>query len=375
MNTIAIDAKSLLLSADLERDDILEAIDRLPEHHKSVFNMYVIDRFSHSEIGKILHISTGTSKSHLSRARKAIQLFLLERIKEKPVDEKKKRRIAFLIFLGFGNQMFANFCKKQFKDFEIEPLETFESVTNKGTFPSQFIGLAKINPVPKFMTIAICFLGVLGVAFYAYFFDVKDIPQKHPKPDLESVDIIPENQLPVAVEDTAKGEEPATEPKSIKTLFTHEKATVTNKNSQKTIEEVNSIVTKDSVKNEPQKVVIIKRQIVKKIPFMFQNKILLFFLAFTTYTFSQEKKIDTIYVYEEIIIHDTVFIEKPLKIDKAIFTETDKKDLLELTQNGKKITVDTLIINSKKGLKKTKKLVFWRPITSRFSQQQPVQGS
>ena len=264
MNTIAIDAKSLLLSADLERDDILEAIDRLPEHHKSVFNMYVIDRFSHSEIGKILHISTGTSKSHLSRARKAIQLFLLERIKEKPVDEKKKRRIAFLIFLGFGNQMFANFCKKQFQDFEIEPLETFESVTNKGAFPSQFIGLAKINPVPKFMTIAICFLGVLGVAFYAYFFEVKDIPQKHPKPDLESVDIIPENQLPVAVEDTAKGEEPATEPKSIKTLFTQEKATVTNKNSQKTTEEVNSIVTKDSVKNEPQKVVIIKRQIVKK---------------------------------------------------------------------------------------------------------------
>lgn len=265
MNTIEIDAKSILLSADLERDDILAAIDRLPEHHKSVFNMYVIDQFSHSEISKILHISAGTSKSHLSRARKAIQLFLLERIKEKPVDEKKKRRIALLIFLGFGNQMFANFYKKQFQDFEIKPLQSFESASNKTTIPGQFIGLTKINPVPKFITMGICFLGLIGIAFYAYNFDVKDIPQKkHPNLDLESVDNTPKNQLVVNVEDTAKNEEPAIEPKNINTLFIHEKTALSKNNPQKIAEVATTISPKDSVKNEPQKVVIIKRQIVKK---------------------------------------------------------------------------------------------------------------
>lgn len=265
MSTIEIDAKSILLSADLERDDILEAIDRLPEHHKSVFNMYVIDQFSHSEISKILHISAGTSKSHLSRARKAIQLFLLDRIKEKPVDEKKKRRIALLIFLGFGNQMFADFYKKQFQDFEIKPLRSFESASNKATIPSQFIGLAKINPVPKFITLGICFLGLIGIAFYAYNFDEKDIPQKnHPELDLESVNNTPKNQLVATLEDTVKNEEPAIEPKNIKTLFTQEKTTLSKKSPQKTGEEVKSVVPTDSVKNEPTKVVIIKRQIVKK---------------------------------------------------------------------------------------------------------------
>ncbi len=93
---------------------------------------------------------------------------------------------------------------------------------------------------------------------------------------------------------------------------------------------------------------------------MSQNKILILFLAFTTFAFSQERKADTIFVYEEIIIHDTIFIEKPLiKIDKAIFTsESDKKDKLELTQNGKKIQIpiDTLIlITSKKRMEKEKK--------------------
>lgn len=93
---------------------------------------------------------------------------------------------------------------------------------------------------------------------------------------------------------------------------------------------------------------------------MSQNKIIILFLAFTTFAFSQEKRVDTIFVYEEIIIHDTIFIEKPLiKIDKAIFTsENNKKDNLELTQNGKKIQIpiDTLVlITDKKRIEKEKK--------------------
>jgi RNA polymerase sigma-70 factor (ECF subfamily) len=41
-----------------------------------VFNLYVLDGYSHVEISELIHISTGTSKSNLSRAR----LILKEKI-------------------------------------------------------------------------------------------------------------------------------------------------------------------------------------------------------------------------------------------------------------------------------------------------------
>ena len=92
---------------------------------------------------------------------------------------------------------------------------------------------------------------------------------------------------------------------------------------------------------------------------MLRNKILILFLGFGNLVFSQSKKIDTVYVYEEIIIRDTIFIEKPFsKIDKAVFiSEENKKDKLELTQNGVviQIPVDTLVlITDKKRTEKVK---------------------
>lgn len=92
---------------------------------------------------------------------------------------------------------------------------------------------------------------------------------------------------------------------------------------------------------------------------MLRNKILILFLALGNLVFSQSKKIDTVYVYEEIIIRDTIFIEKPFsKIDKAVFiSEENKKDKLELTQNGVviQVPVDTLVlITDKKRIEKAK---------------------
>jgi len=92
---------------------------------------------------------------------------------------------------------------------------------------------------------------------------------------------------------------------------------------------------------------------------MLRNKILILFLTLANLVFSQSKKIDTVYVYEEIIIRDTIFIERPFsKIDKAVFiSEENKKDKLELTQNGVviQIPVDTLVlITDKKRIDKAK---------------------
>ncbi|MGQ1888876.1 RNA polymerase sigma factor [Thermophagus sp. OGC60D27] len=59
-------------------DELLALIQRLPEKYRLVFNMYVIDEMTHDEIARKLGISTGTSKSNLSRARKWLQ----QRIRE-----------------------------------------------------------------------------------------------------------------------------------------------------------------------------------------------------------------------------------------------------------------------------------------------------
>lgn len=266
MNTLETDIKSILLTSDLEKNDILEAIDQLPEHHKSVFNLYVIDQFSHSEIGKILHISTGTSKSHLSRARKAIQAFLLEKIQGKPVDKKKKRRIAFLLFLGFGNQMFANYCQKQFRDFEIKPQKKLELNPEKSSIPNEFIGLPKIASASRTIAASIVLSGIIGVIFYAYTYNHKTIsPKNEPESNMKPVKNTTTNQLLVNTTDSVQNKTTNTpKPDKTEAVSTPEKATVLKNNAPNTT--ANPIVTtqKDSIKEEPQKVVVIKKQIVKK---------------------------------------------------------------------------------------------------------------
>lgn len=50
-------------------DFLLKIIQELPERYRMVFNLYVLDGFSHKDISKMLQIAEGTSKSNLSRAR------------------------------------------------------------------------------------------------------------------------------------------------------------------------------------------------------------------------------------------------------------------------------------------------------------------
>jgi RNA polymerase sigma factor (sigma-70 family) len=52
---------------------ILEVVQSLPIPYRTVFNMYVVDGYTHPEIADILNISEGTSKSTLSRARFKLQ--------------------------------------------------------------------------------------------------------------------------------------------------------------------------------------------------------------------------------------------------------------------------------------------------------------
>ncbi|HEY1025707.1 MAG TPA: RNA polymerase sigma factor [Sphingobacteriaceae bacterium] len=61
--------QSMFDMSGLETKDLLNLIKELPTGYRMVFNMYVIEGFSHKEIGEQLGITEGASKSQLSRAR------------------------------------------------------------------------------------------------------------------------------------------------------------------------------------------------------------------------------------------------------------------------------------------------------------------
>lgn len=54
-------------------DELMKVINSISPISKLVFNMFAIDGYSHKEISDVLNISVGTSKWHLSSARKQIQ--------------------------------------------------------------------------------------------------------------------------------------------------------------------------------------------------------------------------------------------------------------------------------------------------------------
>lgn len=62
-----------VLDQEIDQAHLLEMVQRLPDGYRMVFNLYAIEGFSHEEIAQKLDISTGTSKSQLSRARKSLQ--------------------------------------------------------------------------------------------------------------------------------------------------------------------------------------------------------------------------------------------------------------------------------------------------------------
>jgi RNA polymerase sigma factor (sigma-70 family) len=58
---------------NLAEKDIVKLIQELSPGYRTVFNLYVVEGYSHKEIGEQLGISEGTSKSQLARARSILQ--------------------------------------------------------------------------------------------------------------------------------------------------------------------------------------------------------------------------------------------------------------------------------------------------------------
>jgi len=76
----------------LAAKDILNIINELSPGYKQVFNMHVVEGYSHKEIAEILGITEGTSKSQLARAKGALKKIIESRadvIKNNDKEEKK----------------------------------------------------------------------------------------------------------------------------------------------------------------------------------------------------------------------------------------------------------------------------------------------
>ncbi|MCG8577608.1 MAG: RNA polymerase sigma factor [Flavobacteriales bacterium] len=74
----------------LNLDDLLVKIQNLPTGFRTVFNLYAVEGYTHKEIGELLGISEGTSKSQYSRAR----VLLRKMIEEEEQNERSNLEYA-----------------------------------------------------------------------------------------------------------------------------------------------------------------------------------------------------------------------------------------------------------------------------------------
>ena len=84
---VSVEATHLSVLDSLAEKDIINLVQQLSPGYRTVFNMYVVEGYTHKQIGDILGISEGTSKSQLSRAKIILQDMVnrhIEKYKSKP---------------------------------------------------------------------------------------------------------------------------------------------------------------------------------------------------------------------------------------------------------------------------------------------------
>lgn len=68
--------------AKISANDLVKLIQELPPRYRLVFNLYVIEGYSHQEIAEEMSITEGTSKSNLARARDIMKRKVIENFGE-----------------------------------------------------------------------------------------------------------------------------------------------------------------------------------------------------------------------------------------------------------------------------------------------------
>lgn len=107
-------------SMQFTSSELIDTIEQLPEHHRIVFNLYILEGFTHAQIGEELGISEGTSKSHLARARNKLKRLLTQKVEENRIENEPKKALVLLLDRDADKHMDQMF-RESFDDFSIPP--------------------------------------------------------------------------------------------------------------------------------------------------------------------------------------------------------------------------------------------------------------
>lgn len=148
-------------------DELIDTIDQLPEHHRLVFNLYVMEEFTHAQIGEELGISEGTSKSHLSRARKKLQQLLIRKA-EANQDDKEHKKVLVLLLAGDADRNMDQLFRKCLDDFSVPPRKplSLESVkfNNQNAFSSNPFLRSNVKILVTSVTLSAIVVAIVLVA-------------------------------------------------------------------------------------------------------------------------------------------------------------------------------------------------------------------
>lgn len=67
------DESSVTALSSMATEEIMKLVQDLSPGYRTVFNLFVVEGYSHQEIGDLLDISEGTSKSQLARAKSILK--------------------------------------------------------------------------------------------------------------------------------------------------------------------------------------------------------------------------------------------------------------------------------------------------------------
>ncbi|WEK71520.1 MAG: sigma-70 family RNA polymerase sigma factor [Candidatus Chryseobacterium colombiense] len=244
---------------DFSNEELLSSIDSLPPHHRSVFNLYFIENHSHAEIAGLLGITINTSKSHLLRAKKSIQTYLLNHIINPNTPKNKTAQL--LVIFGLGGLLWAQTFRSKFSDFHIttsKKLEVPENITIKTpTFHSSQSNLKK-----KVIITSTCIIIIISSLFLLntqnhLFFQNHSI---HTDSIQRKNKVISENRYLKEKSDSERSTPAKTINSSIKTKQNKaEKLTIAEEKSIKDKGRTQKILLKDTIKETSQKVIIVKK--------------------------------------------------------------------------------------------------------------------
>lgn len=259
MNTAAFDEKKNILAYDFTQEELLKSIDNLPSHHKSVFNLYYIENYTHAEISGILEIPVNTSKSHLMRAKKSVQNYLLTHFVNKETPKNKTAQL--LIFLGFGSLLWAQTFQSKFSDFTISPSKNFE-------IPSDIhvntVSLSSNDNFWKQKTIIGCAFFIIIIGSIFFFSPTKNLVSTNNIPEnLNTEENIPDaNQNNSNIDDKITGKETLQNIQITDQSNNKKSINLNTKNQSpqtKNLVSSKNINKKDSAETSTHKVIMVKK--------------------------------------------------------------------------------------------------------------------